>query len=381
MKDQQMAMQVTNTIVNLFIEENLSLKREEAFASVDFIQEQKEIYKKKLEESEDALRLFKLAHIGEMPGEQNVNLVQLERLRDSLAETNMGIQEAIGRKRFIERQLSGESQMIVSMRSGDVATIDEKIMILELQLSQLLSTYTDKHPDIVRIRAEIENLKKGTGMLPTGASTGPLPQSGDLTTLNPLYQGLKEDYNNINITIGTLQTKKSVLENKIGEFEQKVLSIPNQEKQLISLQRDYNVNERIYNMLLMKFEEARISKHLEFSQGGTRFQVIEPAIVPITPVKPNRLHFLLAALLIGCVSGAGLIYLKEYFDTSTRGVKEAEEVYNLAVLATIPVITTETEVNIIRRNRWRWLLGSALFLLSLIGVIAYAMFRGFIGAA
>lgn len=372
--DPRKAMQIDNTIVNLLLDQSISLKREAALASVEFIESQLEIYEKKLEASEEALRVFKQEHIGEMPGEQNVNLVQLERLRDTLAATNMDIQEAVGRKHFILQQLSGERPMIVSMTTGQASSVEEKIKILEFQLSQLLANYTEKHPDIVKIRAEIETLRGQAGSA-EGEDAPTMPASGDLTTLNPLHQRLKEEFNNITINIGTLETKKKALEAKIAEYGKKVVSIPNQEKELAALRRDYNVNEKIYDMLLMRHEEARISKYIELSEEGTHFQVIEPAIVPVAPSKPNPLHFLAMSLALGGASGIGLLYVKEYFDTSTRGVREAEEVYKAPVLGAIPLVPSEGDLVLRQRYRWGWILGSAAFFVFLAGVMVYVLFR------
>jgi polysaccharide chain length determinant protein (PEP-CTERM system associated) len=376
--DPQKAMLIDSTIVNLLLEQSISLKRDAALSSVDFIESQLDIYKKKLEGSEEALRVFKQEHIGEMPGEQNANLVQLERLRDTLATTNLDLQEAVGRKGFILKQLSGEQPMVVSMTSGEAGSIEEKIKILEFQLSQLLANYTEKHPDIVKIRAEIQKLRQQANASGDQTAATASPQPGDLTTLNPLHQRLKEEYNNINITIGTLETKKKALERKVTEFEKKVTSIPNQEKELAALQRDYNVNEKIYNMLLMKHEEARITKYLELSDEGTHFHVIEPAIVPLTPLKPNPLHFLAIGLVLGGASGIGLIYMKEYLDTSTRGVREAEEVFKIPVLGTIPLVITEGEAQKRKKSRWRWVFGSVSFLVIFAAVVMYILFRQYL---
>ncbi len=372
--DPVLAMQLTSTIVNLFMDENLSMKRSQAYASVEFIEDQLKLYKEKLETSELALSEFKQAHIGEMPGEQNRNLVQLERLRDSLAQVNMQLQEAISKKRYVEARLTTEKPMVVSMTTGEAASVEDKIAILQFELSQLLANYTEKHPDIIRIRGEIEKLQKQ--VMGQGGVAQPLVGTGNLSTLNPIYQNLQEELNAINITLGTLQTKRTVLSKRIAEFEEKVVSIPRQEKELAALERDYSVNAKIYDMLLMKYEEARISKQLEFSQGGTRFQVIEPAIVPPKPIKPNRLMFLGAALALGCAAGAGTVYGKEYLDTSTRGVEEAESIYQVPVLAAIPEIVTKVELARKRTLRIRWIALSVLFSAALISAVVVAVYRG-----
>ncbi len=373
-RDPMLAMKLTSTIVNLFMDENLSMKRTQAYASVEFIEDQLKLYKEKLEASEAALSEFKQAHIGEMPGEQNSNLIQLERLRDSLAQVNMELQEAVSKKRYVEARLAAEKPMVVTMTTGEAASVEDKIAILQFELSQLLANYTEKHPDIIRIRAEIEKLQKQA--MGPGDSAPPLVGSGNLSTLNPIHQNLKEELNTINITLGTLQTKRAVLTRRIAEYEEKVVSIPRQEKELAALERDYSVNAKIYDMLLMKYEEARISKQLEFTQGGTRFQVIEPAIVPPAPIKPNRLMFLGAALALGCAAGAGTVYGKEYLDTSTRGVEEAESVYQVPVLAAIPEIVTKVELARKRKLRRRWVAFSVLFTAALISALVVAVYRG-----
>jgi polysaccharide chain length determinant protein (PEP-CTERM system associated) len=372
--DPERAMQVVTTLVNTFIEERLSMKRDEAFSSVDFIKEQLNVYMKKLETSEEALSKFKQAHLGEMPGAQNATLIQLERMRDNLAQTNIAMQEALGRKRLIERQLSGEQPMVVSMKTGAAASVEQKIQILEFQLGQLLGNYTEKHPDVIRIRTEIQRLREQGDQAepevfsPTGAA-------GEVTTLNPLHQKLKEGLNNIDIAIGTMSNKKGILELKIAQYERKALSIPDQEKELVALQRDYNVNNNIYNMLLLKYEESRISRQLEFSQGGTRFQVLEPAVLPLRPIKPDILQFLGAALVLGCATGAGLVFMREYLDTSTKGVRETEEVYNFPVLAAIPVITTEKEIQHQKVQQRKFLLSTLIFFIGIVGAVAVALYR------
>ncbi|NOY52567.1 MAG: hypothetical protein GXP58_02985 [Deltaproteobacteria bacterium] len=372
--DPEGAMRFTQTLSSIFIEESLALKRNEAYSSVGFIKKQKDLYKKKLQASEEALRKFKLAHIDEMPGKENASLVQLQRLRDTLASTSLELQEDIQKKELIAKQLSGEKPMVVSMMSGGATSTVDKIKVLQFQLSQLLANYTEKHPDVIRIRSEIEKLKK-EGSVP-GAKSGPgLPRSDEFTTLNPLHQKLKENLNNIEISIGTLKHKEQILKGEIRELEKKVRSIPNREKELVGLQRDYNVNEKIYQMLLMKLQEARISKALEVNQGGTRFEVVDPPNLPVFPVKPNLLHFLLAGLALGCAAGAGSIFLKDYFNSSTWGVREAEEVFGLPVLAAVPVIETEESLRKKKHRRIQWILGSFLFLLCVAGTIAFAVFH------
>ena len=125
------------------------------------------------------------------------------------------------------------------------------------------------------------------------------------------------------------------------EYAKMVSSVPLQEQQLAKLQRDYAVNDSIYQRLLQRLETAKISETLEQSDKGTKFRVLEPARLPIEAVKPRKPLIILGGLMIGLALGCSIVYLLELSDTSIRSLDEARTILELPIFGTIPPIRPE----------------------------------------
>lgn len=100
---------------------------------------------------------------------------------------------------------------------------------------------------------------------------------------------------------------------KQKEFNQKELekayaglnSLPTQERQLFGLQRDYNINEKIFSYLSEKKLEAQIGKAAVLASA----KVIDPARPNTLPISPQPASVWRMAIIIGLASGIGLIFL------------------------------------------------------------------------
>ena len=78
------------------------------------------------------------------------------------------------------------------------------------------------------------------------------------------------------------------------------------------LARDMRVNENIYNMLLQKLETAKITQRLEASKEGTRYTVIDPPRLPLTPSKPKKLMVILSPREVHILSLCMALVLQPY---------------------------------------------------------------------
>ncbi|MGB4520585.1 MAG: GNVR domain-containing protein, partial [Candidatus Omnitrophota bacterium] len=111
------------------------------------------------------------------------------------------------------------------------------------------------------------------------------------------------------------------------------------------LARDMRVNENIYNMLLQKLETAKITQRLEVSKEGTRYDVIDPARMPLNPVKPNKLKVIFLSMFLGTCSGVGLVFGREFMDQSFLDIQDAKLTLELPVLGAISRLTTQEEID------------------------------------
>ncbi|HWP47817.1 MAG TPA: GNVR domain-containing protein [Candidatus Limnocylindrales bacterium] len=384
---------LVSTLTGLYIEENLNAKRSEAYAAFDFINEQLQIYKKKLEDSEKTLREFKEANlkdlrykiptvlkdggtgevqagspVGELlgAGAQNSHMAKLEQYQNALTEVEIALKEANLKMSLLKNQLEKEPPT-TNNKTILANPVETKLKELESQLAGLRTQYTDQHPDVIQTKNEIEMLKKQL------ASSKPIviknPEGSSM--VNPVYENLRKELTAVEIQIKSLEKRRDQLQSKIEEAELKVKSIPKLEQEFIRLTRDYNVNENIYQMLLRRLEEARISRELEVKDKGTTFTVIEPPVLPLRPVKPNKLWILLMGFLGGIGVGLGTVFLVEYKYQPFDDQKEIELYLGMPVLVEIPNIRTEEDIK--RRKRSTRLIASlcGLYLLITGGILTW----------
>ena len=141
--------------------------------------------------------------------------------------------------------------------------------------------------------------------------------------------------------------------------------------------RDIGVNQTIYNMLLQRLETAKITQRLETSREGTRYTVLDPARLPLSPVKPNKLVIMLLGLCIGLACGAGLAFMSEFMDQSVLDVEDAKLSFTLPLLGAIPRITTQEEIAHERSvTLTATVIGSVSGVALVIIALLIALFRG-----
>lgn len=186
-----------------------------------------------------------------------------------------------------------------------VATqMNEQLVALKLELNNLMIENTEEHPRVIQTRKQI----------------GALEEQRD---------------------VQMRKAKEEGVDIAPEEYAKLISSVPRQEQQLAKLQRDYMVNANIYESLLQRLETAKISETLEQSEKGPKFRILEPARLPLQPVKPNKILVVLGGFLVGVLIGGVVIYLLDLSNTSIRTVDEARNILALPIFGSIPPINPE----------------------------------------
>lgn len=239
---------------------------------------------------------------------------------------------------------------------------EDEIKRLQQQLEELLVDSTPKHPLVKSLKERIDKLKITLNKDDVEISKGPRKaQEKDRISLLILKE-LQKDTPSENITPSNLglNTADIQLTRRITE----------------GLPLDTTVNENIYSMLLQRLETARITQKLDSFKEGTRFTVIDPPRLPLKPLKPDPVKFLLLGIALGCAVGYGCIFLAEMVDQSFKNINDAKVELDLPILGSITSIVTEKEFNKRKQGaRFSYIVIGVFFTLMVSIVFLYSMFN------
>lgn len=366
--DPTVARDVVAMLTDMLLEENLGAKRVEAHQAYDFINQQLQVYRTRLEESERKLREFKQKNLVELgvgaalpagqggsggadvaPRAAFADVNRLDDARAKSAEVELDLQRLRSERATYAKQLESEAKWISAQRDFDngAATTqgreDPKIAALQAKINELRLQYTDRHPAVAALQAQIDQLRRVAN---EAEAAGSDQESNDVLDdlgeqiLNPHYLSLKEKVSRLDAELTAVEAKRAQLKQEISGLGKAILDVPQKEQELVALRRDYSVNSSIYNDLLKRLEEARVTKEMEVQDRGGHIRVIEPATVPYKPVKPNRVLILLMGIGGGIAAGYGFGFLRYLMDNTIRSSDEIQGLVGLTVLGRIPTMIT-----------------------------------------
>jgi len=398
--DPTVARDVVAMLTDMLLEENLGSQRVEAHQAYDFISQQLQVYRTRLEEAERKLREFKQQNLvelgvgvavaaggGEMgatPPTAFADVKRLEEARTQQAALEIDLQRLRSERATYTKQLAAEPKWISAQQDHDSTAAarsqgDPKIAALQAQIDELSLRYTDRHPAVLVLQAQIEQLRAAATTPKAevggdGAADDVLADLGE-QILNPHYLSLKEKVSQLDAEFAAGEAKQAQLKQSIAALGNAILDVPKKEQELIALSRDYSVNSSIYNDLLKRLEDARVTKEMEVQDRGGHIRVIEPATVPYKPVKPNRVLILLMGIGGGIAAGYAFGFLRHLMDGSIRSADEIQGLVGLTVLGRIPTVVTLGDRRLRQRANLAFSMVTAMAV-ALFGSVLWLEFRG-----
>ncbi len=349
---------VTNALTSYFIAENLKLREDQAIGTAEFLTDELETIRRRLLEKEEQLKRYRERYMGGLPEQLDTNLRILERIQDQITTNQENLREAENRKLLIQQQLAEAKKIRESPAPLPAITGEEPEQSLE-QLKTLLvsleARYTERHPDVIRLKQKISDFESKEKPEAT-ESDKVVEDRGTTQAERSLVNQLRE----IALEIINLKAEAVQLNSQIKWYETLVENTPKREQELISLSRDYDNIRETYNSLLSRKLEAELAVSMERKQKGEQFRILDPAKVPIRPFKPNMQRILLMCVFAGFALGCGVAYLREIMDTSFRRPEEIEEVLHVPVLASLPFALNPREVRRIKTKKILTVLGVGL---------------------
>jgi succinoglycan biosynthesis transport protein ExoP len=341
--DPARAQRVTNRLSTVFVEETSKTREERAEHTSAFIATQLESSHTRLADLEARLRRAKESHMGQLPEQTQANLQTLSGLRQQIEANSNSLRGEQDRLSMIERQIDSLKQgnpEIVAPRSGGGGgpTVDNtvqpaaaRVLALQRDLALARSTYTDKHPEVIRLQEDLAAATKEAA----AARQRPAEDRMNELMLDPTYRQLSTDRDMGRLRVRELQRAEADIRHQIAQYQSRVEAAPMVEQQLVSLQRDYDLEKQQYGELSGRLRASTIAENVERNRRGEQFSILYPASFPTEPVKPVPLRVMLLALFGGIVLGAGLTFAAEYFDRTVHNVRDLRDEFDVPVLGEV----------------------------------------------
>ena len=343
--DPTLVMQVANRLTEIYVEQNVSSREGQAAGTSEFLDTQLRDAKKHLDELEAAVSVYKLEHNGELPQQENALSGTLTRLQIELEANRDAINRAQQTKIILESNVNSMEANIASQAKAEqtppaedtapgysllpgqtTASTGKASEALEVQLALLRSRYSENHPDVIRMRNAVENLKRfeaekrasnaaaaANSQSAEGGTTGKRPASTQLRespelahTRNQLT-GLKAQITGSDAELENRKAEQQRILRDLALYQRRIERLPVREQEMAQITRDYEMSKENYKSLLDKKMAAEMSLNMERRQQSERFVVLDRAQLPEKPIKPKKPLLYaggsVAALLLALVLG------------------------------------------------------------------------------
>ncbi len=338
--DPRFVRDVVNGLVSEYAEESLNNQKADAAGAYDFIRSQLAEYNSKLEESDKSISIFRSKNPHFVPQSELTVSPRDDGLQSREVETDIRLKELATKRNSLQRQLAGDKEIAVPdvVKEGSPQA---RLNFLNNQLALLKAKFTDRYPEIVKVKDEIAELKTEISQATKLQQTNPAAAE-----LNPVYQQVKAELQRTDAEIESLRDRYAELRRHSQQTHGVSGLMPGAQEEWSKLQRDRNEYQKIYDDLLLKLEKARVTNDLELSKKTAGITVTDPALLPRYPVKPDRVMLIIFGIGMGIVSGIGTTVLLENLNKSYKDEESVESDLKLAVLASIPQVqTSEDEIS------------------------------------
>lgn len=334
--DPRKAAAIVNTLMNVYLQNNVFSNRAEAVAARQFIEKQLPKAEASVRQTALALRSFKEENkVIALEEEASSAVEVIADLQKQINATQTGLADAKAQSTMLRNELGMDLQeagVVTSIsQSPGVQELLKEVQQVESQLAIERSRFQEDHPTIVSLKskkADLQRLLQERVKQVVGDKT---QQSGANLQISQFKQNLTEEFVRSEARRLGLISQVAALANLQAAYRQRINVLPSLEQKQRELERQLEASQSTYSLLRQKFEEIRIAEN----QNVGNVRIISSAQVPDDSVGSRQLSYLTAALLASLASVA-TVYILEATDKSIRTVDQVRKLFGFPLLGLIP---------------------------------------------
>ncbi len=305
-----LAARVANRHAQLYIQQTLEFRYQISSEAGAWLQGQIEDQRKKVEDADLALQSAK-------EGLGVSNIEERQRLLDQklgeLGSALTSLKTARLEKEALVQQMKQAphpDELPEVMRSSIVQSLRLELSTLERQEAQLLQRYLDQHPEVLKVRAQIQEVRRRVQA----------ESQRVIRTAENEWRGLQAQERSVAEALEDAKAEAVELQRGTVPYESK--------------KRELEANKEVLNGLLSREKQTDVSSELT----STNIRVLDSAVMPGGPVRPNRRRDISMGMLFGLALGIGLAFFLEYLDSTLKTPEDVKNHLGVPLLGLIPEV-------------------------------------------
>jgi len=387
-KDPEVAKNIVQSALTVFIENTLGESRNDSDSAQKFLNIQITEYENRLAASEARLTEFKQKYSGVLPGQTGGYYNKLNSAKDRLKSIELELLETKTRLESAKSQLSTNSTTAldpenkIKSTNSIQTTFDARISELEGALDTLQLRYTENHPDVkeVKRRLELLNSQRSSEIEKYLASSTDKNNNYANLNQNPVVQEVQIQVNTLTSQVASLQVRANNYKETVKNLESKIHILPEIEAELTALDRGYNITKKKHDELLSRRETAQLAQKADQTTDKIQFRVIDPPRAPSSPVGPKRILFFIMVTVFGISVGAGLSFLISQINPVVTSSSQVSKATGIPVFGIIAATENLGMQSWHRRKTVIFIISNLMLLAVLSCFIAYSLFPDLITA-
>ncbi len=392
----EVAQKVANELTSLFLGENLKSRERQAQEATSFLQQEADNLARHIGEIDEKVASFKHRAGGALPELMALNQQMMNQAERELMDIDQQIRGHEERKSYLEGELATikPNTPILSVTGERILDSSERVRALRAEFAGAAANLSPDHPDIMKMKQEIDALEKESGQGPDAVEVSKRlldahtvlatdmerlgsehpdivqarrkiaaleQEAGRLGTMsftqrtqrpeNPAYINLQAQLNSATSSLEALRKTRVDVKRRLQEYVTRLERAPGIEPEYLVLTRDRDTSGQKYQEIRSRLLEAKVSEGLEVQRKGERFALIDPPSLPEKPSKPNRVAIVLLGCILAVGTGVGLGAVAESLDHSIRTPDQLVALTQYFPLAVIPFMPNEDDVSHARLRR------------------------------